>query len=525
MNRASCLMDIPFARFVQLVDAVASAEYCHWCSPESFPSNSTASQPNGEHDTAKPEPQAIRHLALVFFDILYLDGQSLLDTAFEQRRKLFEQVVHRIPGWVGLSDGVWTSLSDSTHDNNTQSSSSTSSTNPVHEALVRRFSQVIGDYEEGLVVKPALGHRARWAKMKKDYIPELGDCADFIALGASCDRDRARELSLDARVLATFYIGVRTNKYDIGVRPSFDIVFTVSYGLSRDQLESLNHRTYSTDSYEQYRSDGRYMRIPYDSDTGPREYDEGFKRSRLQAQDGDSDQSDDMVTARKSWKRLRFATSSPASDPKPDHSSVPGINTCGPAYLIPDDLTVDPDILTDILVTSMPLNVSVPRPSLHGSIHWPVDQASSILQTHHPTTGKDLLSVLANAFIYVAHRSAPHPPSLVPSSHRIFSQDALLAGLDWNGVRREKQAYQAHTTTIDTIRAHITLKGIIIVDPNRHDVDLVVKWVVSQGVLLHPSMIDKKPDKPILLVAALKTKIPNDSSYSEGLDCNIFHIE
>ncbi|QRV88820.1 ATP-dependent DNA ligase [Ceratobasidium sp. AG-Ba] len=653
--------------------------------PESFPSNSTASQPNGQHHTAKPEPQAIRHLALVFFDILYLDGQSLLDTAFEQRRKLLEQVVHRIPGWVGLSDGVWISLSDSTNDNNTQSSSSTSSTNPVHEAFVRRFSQVIADYEEGLVVKPASGHRARWVKMKKDYIPGLGDCADFIALGASCDRDRARELSLDARVLTTFYIGVRTNEYDIGVRPSFDIVFTVSYGLSRDQLETLNHRIYSTDSYEQYRPDGRYMRIPYDvrlsstlisrppkvwfltpmlfelmgagfiksaatghyelrfprivkihsptdrpwacglgarsllrlaresigleerqndtspedlmdriweessdthntqerrkgrvdkwmkalggkhphdtkspqlqapvgkqipeissddlacpseredmtgdeldwSDTGPREYDEGFKRSRLQAQDGDSDQSDDMATARKSWKRLRFATSSPASDPKPDHSSVPGINTCGPAYPIPDDLTVDPDILTDILVTSMPLNASVPRPSLHGSIHWPVDQASSILQTNHPTTGKDLLSVLANAFIYVAHRSAPHPPSLVPSSHRIFSQDALLAGLDWNGARREKQAYQAHTTTIHTIRAHSILKGIIIVDPNRDDVGLVVKWVVSQGVLLHPSMIDKKPDKPILLVAALKTKIPNDSSYSEGLYCNILCV-
>jgi DNA ligase-4 len=50
---------------------------------------------------------------------------------------------------------------------------------------------------EGLVLKPAratyLQHR--WQKMKRDYIPGLGDTVDLVLLGASWDAKRARELN------------------------------------------------------------------------------------------------------------------------------------------------------------------------------------------------------------------------------------------------------------------------------------------------------------------------------------------
>jgi len=41
-----------------------------------------------------------RHLCLVFFDVLHLDGTSLLDTSYEGRRRCLEKVVKVIPGFV-----------------------------------------------------------------------------------------------------------------------------------------------------------------------------------------------------------------------------------------------------------------------------------------------------------------------------------------------------------------------------------------------------------------------------------------
>lgn len=50
---------------------------------------------------------------------------------------------------------------------------------------------------EGLVLKPAnASHdRHQWQKMKRDYIPGLGDTVDLVLLGASWDAQRGRELN------------------------------------------------------------------------------------------------------------------------------------------------------------------------------------------------------------------------------------------------------------------------------------------------------------------------------------------
>lgn len=42
-----------------------------------------------------------RHLCLVFFDVLHLDGESLLDRSYDERRKVLENVIKLIPGFVG----------------------------------------------------------------------------------------------------------------------------------------------------------------------------------------------------------------------------------------------------------------------------------------------------------------------------------------------------------------------------------------------------------------------------------------
>lgn len=43
------------------------------------------------------------HLQLVFFDLLELDGQSHLESTYEERRATLEQVVRVIPGWTMLA--------------------------------------------------------------------------------------------------------------------------------------------------------------------------------------------------------------------------------------------------------------------------------------------------------------------------------------------------------------------------------------------------------------------------------------
>jgi len=53
-------------------------------------------------------------------------------------------------------------------------------------------------HEEGLILK---GSNSRyndtstpWVKLKRDYIPGLGDTVDLVLLGASWDKQRGREL-------------------------------------------------------------------------------------------------------------------------------------------------------------------------------------------------------------------------------------------------------------------------------------------------------------------------------------------
>lgn len=43
-----------------------------------------------------------RHLCLVFFDVLHLDGESLFQSNYDERRKILERVVRTIPGFVSL---------------------------------------------------------------------------------------------------------------------------------------------------------------------------------------------------------------------------------------------------------------------------------------------------------------------------------------------------------------------------------------------------------------------------------------
>lgn len=190
-----------------------------------------------------------RHLCLVFFDILHINGQGLLNHTYEERRRLLEDVIMVIPGFSQLAERTKISLQHG----------------PEYaldelEAIFKKSNNL---REEGLVLKAAestyINMRWQWVKLKKDYIPNLGDCIDLVVLGAGWDIDRARELRVDTSVFTTFYVGVLTNAERVKSRcetPHFEILFRVSYGCSRDELEVYN---------ENIRL-GRWKNKPFDKD-------------------------------------------------------------------------------------------------------------------------------------------------------------------------------------------------------------------------------------------------------------------
>ncbi|KAM0749298.1 hypothetical protein T439DRAFT_381674 [Meredithblackwellia eburnea MCA 4105] len=174
------------------------------------------------------------HLMIVWFDVLLVDGVSLLDCPFENRRNILLTVITPIHGFSMLAEQVIIDF-----DRRKEALS----------ALRDRFALVIATRGEGLMLKPLLSEYndtssgMRWIKLKKDFIPGAGDTKDFHIVGASWQKDRGRTLNVPPSVFTTFFVGVeaehlgahqfRTNK------KHFHILFSTSYGLNRLQLDNL----------------------------------------------------------------------------------------------------------------------------------------------------------------------------------------------------------------------------------------------------------------------------------------------
>nr|XP_019009197.1 uncharacterized protein I206_05844 [Kwoniella pini CBS 10737]OCF47978.1 hypothetical protein I206_05844 [Kwoniella pini CBS 10737] len=185
------------------------------------------------HFDAAFSKHSAKHLCLIFFDVLYLNGQSLIHRRYEDRRIILEQIVQPIQGFSHLAERTRISL-----DVNRQS---------ALQSLEEAFRRSCQRREEGLVLKASgstyTNMRWQWVKLKKDYIPNLGDCIDLVLLGAGWDIDRARDLRVDTSVFTTFYLGVLTNPHRTTFRkelPNFEILFKVSYGPDRTQLDNYN---------------------------------------------------------------------------------------------------------------------------------------------------------------------------------------------------------------------------------------------------------------------------------------------
>eukprot|EP01080_Neovahlkampfia_damariscottae_P011827 gene11827-5158_t len=127
--------------------------------------------PFGTLGTHKKKQFTDAVVGIFIFDILYLNGKSLLNTPLEKRRQVLEKVVKLIPNRIMLSE--YTLCDGSIEDR--EALLSLKMTNAIEQAL------------EGLVLKdlqstyePGARH---WIKMKKDYLKGMADSADLIVLG------------------------------------------------------------------------------------------------------------------------------------------------------------------------------------------------------------------------------------------------------------------------------------------------------------------------------------------------------
>ncbi|EAW24389.1 ATP dependent DNA ligase domain protein [Aspergillus fischeri NRRL 181] len=186
-------------------------------------------------------PQPYEHLMIVFFDILLLDDDICLRKPHRERRLLLKDVVKVIDGYADIAEQHIVEFS---HPDG-------------RSRLETIFSKAVTERWEGLVLKgcedPYVsmfpgsenGSAGRWIKLKKDYIPGLGDTVDLALIGAKYDSRDAAALNLSTKIFWThFYIGCLVNKDAVlqsAAEPKFQVMDVIDHNsMSLKNMQILN---------------------------------------------------------------------------------------------------------------------------------------------------------------------------------------------------------------------------------------------------------------------------------------------
>lgn len=180
---------------------------------------------------------------VVFYDVLLIDDDPVLKKPYYHRRAALERLVTYLRGKAKLTTrkeirfALWESPKQLR--------------NMLASAFVNRW--------EGIVLKPwnepyfrrsgEVSHEfaSCWIKMKKDYIPGLGDAADFAVVGAGyCAKEAATKRIANLKY-THFYIGCLRNKDRVvqdDAKPQFAVIDRVNQSITSDDLVSLNRLGY-----------------------------------------------------------------------------------------------------------------------------------------------------------------------------------------------------------------------------------------------------------------------------------------
>ncbi|KAL2000795.1 hypothetical protein VTN02DRAFT_2599 [Thermoascus thermophilus] len=187
------------------------------------------------------QPRSYEHLMIMFFDILLLDDDICLRKPHRERRMILKNTVKPIPGRAGIAE-------QEIIDFSRQDS---------QDRLESAFSKSIAERWEGYVLKgcdePYFAILSaetddgfgRWIKLKKDYIPGLGDTADFALIGGRYDaKDAAALKDIDKLSWTHFHVGCLENKdavAHLGAKPRFRVVDVIGrHNLNAKYIQLLN---------------------------------------------------------------------------------------------------------------------------------------------------------------------------------------------------------------------------------------------------------------------------------------------
>lgn len=178
---------------------------------------------------------------IMFFDILLLDNDVCLAKPHRERRLLLQKVVKIIPGRAELAyqEVLDFNRVDSYH------------------RLEKSFEKAITKRWEGFVLKASdepyfpiyctgVDHMfGRWIKLKKDYIPGLGDTLDLALIGGSYNTRDAPDLGQIKGLKWThFFVGCLLNPEDVkegNVLPRFRIIDVINRRcMSIQTMQALN---------------------------------------------------------------------------------------------------------------------------------------------------------------------------------------------------------------------------------------------------------------------------------------------
>lgn len=178
---------------------------------------------------------------IIFFDVLLHDDNICLAWPHRERRLLLKKIIEPVPGQTGISEQEIIDFSR----------------NDSRSHLERAFAKSIAERWEGFVLKccdepyfpilspgmnPIFG---RWIKLKKDYIPGLGDTVDLALIGGRYNsRDATALKGMDGLLWTSFHVGCLENKNAVSqfnATPKFRVIDVIDrYCLSQKLMGLLN---------------------------------------------------------------------------------------------------------------------------------------------------------------------------------------------------------------------------------------------------------------------------------------------